>query len=629
MNSAAAGMAAALFTNARVWAEGSDFAISSAGIDARWTLDGGRFRYASLRDRLAKAAIPLPREVFTLTIGEAAPIPASAFAVETGPRPQGDRVSLSLVHQAAGVRARWSAVAHSDRTYLRQELVLEALRGDVDLREVRLFDFAFLPDAYVAGRVDGSPIVSGTLFAAVEHPLSQAEAIYDRASSWLPRHVPLRAQAPLEVSSVLGVTRPGQLRRDLLAYLEHERAHPYRTFLHYNSWYDIGYFTRYDQSDCLERIHAFGEQLHVRRGVTLKSFLFDDGWDDPDKLWQFNAGFPDGFAPLANAARRYGAAPGAWLSPWGGYGRPHEQRLASARSLGYETNEDGLALSGPRYYDLFEGVVKRFIRDGGVNQFKIDGTGSAQQVFAGSPFGSDFEAAIALIAEMRRMEPDIYVNLTTGTYPSPFWLKYCDSIWRGGEDHDFAGVGTHRQKWITYRDADTYAGIVVQGPLYPLNSLMLHGLIYAQHAKHLDDDPHGDFAYEVQSYFGTGTQLQEMYCTPGLLTERNWDDVARWARWSAANADVLRDTHWIGGNPDRLDVYGWAAWSPRKGIVTLRNPSSRPQEYPLDLGAALELPEGAARRYRTGDTLAQAGKPQLCRLAPFEVRTIEAFPTPA
>jgi len=30
------------------------------------------------------------------------------------------------------------------------------------------------------------------------------------------------------------------MRRDFLAYLELERAHPYRTFLHYNTWYDIG-----------------------------------------------------------------------------------------------------------------------------------------------------------------------------------------------------------------------------------------------------------------------------------------------------------------------------------------------------------------------------------------------------
>lgn len=629
MKSAAAGVAAALFPSAAVRAAGSEFSVRCAGLEAKWALDGGHLRYAALHDRISGREIPLPREVFSLRVGEQT-LPASAFDVSSNMPVGGSGVAqMTLVHAKAGVRVDWSVHGSAGDLHLRQQIEIHALGPHVDLREVRMFEFPYLPDAYVAGRVDGSPIISGTIYAAVEHPLSQAEAIYDRASAWLPRQLPLRAQAPLTVSSVIGVTRPGQLRRDFLTYLESVRARRYSPFLHYNSWYDIGYFTRYSAAECLQRIHAFGEQLHVRRGVTLKSFLFDDGWDDPEHLWEFNAGFPQGFAPLKEAARRYGAAPGAWLSPWGGYGKPREQRLESARRLGYEIDEDGLALSGPKYYKLFDGVVEEFISDGGVNQFKIDGTGSAQQVFPGSPFGSDFEAAIALIADMRRVEPDVYVNLTTGTYPSPFWLRYCDSIWRGGEDHDFAGVGTHRQKWITYRDADTYAGIVVQGPLYPLNSLMLHGLIYAQHAKHLGDDPRGDFGSEVHSYFATGTQLQEMYCTPALLTERNWDDIARWARWSAANADVLCDTHWIGGNPDRLDVYGWAALSHRKGIITLRNPASHAQEYPLDVGAALELPEGAARRYRAGGAILEAGKPQLCRLAPFEVRTIEAFPEPA
>lgn len=613
-------MAAALFPYVRARAAGDTFSLQCAGVEAKWTTEKGRFRYASLYDRIAGRPIPLPREVFSLSIGDEA-IPCSSFDVVDA---SGEQVTL--VYRGAGIQVHWRGVTRNDALYVRQELELRALDREVDLREVRMFDFPLLPDAYVAGRVDGSPIVSGTIFAAVEHPLSQSEAIYDRASAWLPRRVALRPQAPLAVSGVVGVTRPGQLRRDFLAYVESERARPYSPFLHYNSWYDIGYFTRYDQAECLDRIHAFGQALHVQRGVTLKSFLFDDGWDDPNRLWQFNSGFPDGFAPLNAAARQYGAAPGAWLSPWGGYGKPREQRLASARASGYEIDEDGLALSGPKYDRLFVDVVERFIRSGGVNQFKIDGTGSAAQVFPGSAFGSDFEAAIALISGMRRLEPEIYVNLTTGTYPSPFWLRYCDSIWRGGEDHDFAGVGTHRQKWITYRDADTYAGIVVQGALYPLNSLMLHGLIYAQHAKHLNDDPHGDFASEVHSYFATGTQLQEMYCTPQLLSRANWDQIARWARWSAANADVLRDTHWIGGNPERLDVYGWAAWSGRKGIITLRNPSSRRQEYPLDVGAALELPDGAPRRYGTGRDTLTAGKPQLCTLEPFEVRTIEALP---
>jgi hypothetical protein len=69
-----------------------------------------------------------------------------------------------------------------------------------------------------------------------------------------------------------------------------------------------------------------------------------------------------------------------------------------------------------------------------------------------------------------------------------------------------------------YRDADTYKHVVLAGSLYPLNALMLHGLIYAKHAKNLGTDPGNDFADEVHGYFGTGTQFQEMYITPSLLS---------------------------------------------------------------------------------------------------------------
>ncbi|MEI9903460.1 MAG: hypothetical protein WDN06_05375 [Asticcacaulis sp.] len=162
-------------------------------------------------------------------------------------------------------------------------------------------------------------------------------------------------------------------------------------------------------------------------------------------------------------------------------------------------------------------------------------------------------------------KPDLFVNVTTGTYPSPAWLRYADSIWRGGQDHAFTGVGTARQRWITYRDREEYENIVVDGPLFPLNAVMLHGLIYAQHAPGLADDPGHDFPAEVHSYFGSGTALQEMYITPSLLSAGDWDTLAQAANWSRANADVLKDTHWIGGDPGRLDVYGWAAWAPRKG----------------------------------------------------------------
>lgn len=71
------------------------------------------------------------------------------------------------------------------------------------------------------------------------------------------------------------------------------------------------------------------------------------------------------------------------------------------------------------------------------------------------------------------------------------------------------------QQWITYRDAETYRSIVRKGPLFPLNSLMYHGIVSAENAYYglekVQTD--SDFADQVWSYFATGTQLQELYIT--------------------------------------------------------------------------------------------------------------------
>ena len=372
--------------------------------------------------------------------------------------------------------------------------------------------------------------------------------------------LPLRGGVAADYSAVLGATPPGQLRRGFQAYLENERATPFRTFLHYNSWYDIGYFTPYTQEDAVRAIGQFASKLVHDRGVTMDSFLFDDGWDNHDTLWEFSKDFPHGFTPVREAAEKAGAEPGVWLSPWGGYGPPRAQRLAAGNAGGYEEDDQGLALSGKRYYPLFHRVTLDLLKTYGINQFKLDGTGSPDKVTPGSDFDSDFAAAIALIGDLRAVKPDLFINLTTGTWPSPFWLRTADSIWRGGDDHTFAGVGDNRQRWITYRDADTYGGIVRQGPLFPLNSLMLHGIIYARKAQGLNTDPGNDFADEVHSYFATGTGLQgDVHLAGPAQPEQDWDTLAEAAKWARAHAATLRDSHWIGGDPARLQVYGWAS----------------------------------------------------------------------
>ena len=635
---------------ANATAHGSSYTLSNNMLDATWTLDQGHLTGLTFTDKLHHRTVHIASP-FAILLKDGSADKAADFHTEGQPQRKSltaeasasrysDRVpgiefDTPLVTSDGTLHATWSVVLRDGSNYLRQVLTLTAGPADEAITRVQLIDVT-LPGAEVDGSVKGSPIVAGDLFLGFEHPLSASKVTFNRATAYIDRDLPLKATQSVTYSSVIGVARTGQLRRDFLAYIERERAHPYRTFLHYNSWYDLGYFTPYNETDALDRINTFGRELHDKRGVTLDSFLFDDGWDNHSSLWDFNTGFPNGFTNVRKAAEKYGADPGVWMSPWGGYSKPKQERIAYGKSQGYEIVDNGYALSGPKYYDRFQQVCLDMIRKYGVNQFKFDGTGNAESVFKGSAFDSDFSAAIHLIGVLRQAKPDIYINLTTGTYPSPFWLMTADSIWRGGYDDSTAGVGPYRERWITYRDADTYDEVVKRGPLYPLNSLMLHGLIYAQHHRHLNADPSNDFRNEVRSYFGTGTQLQEMYITPALLSQQNWDDIAEAAKWSRSNANVLKDTHWVGGDPAWLEVYGWASWSPKKAILVLRNPSDKPQTISIDPEKVFELPTGAARTFTAHSpwkddaseppiTL-QAGTPHTFHLAPFQVLTLDATP---
>ena len=271
------------------------------------------------------------------------------------------------------------------------------------------------------------------------------------------------------------------------------------------------------------------------------------------------------------------------------------------------------------------------IREYGVNHFKFDGIASGMYANgAGADYILDTEAMRRLMLELRQEDPAVYINLTTGSWPSPFWLRYADSVWRQGGDMGRAGKGTKQQQWLTYRDQEVYRNIVRKGPLFPLNSLMTQGVAYSREgmAGEATFNSAG-FKDDVRAFFGAGTSLQELYIQPARLTAEDWQVLAEAAKWSRANAAVLVDTLCIAGAPEKLEVYGYASWKPHKGIVMLRNSDDAPRPFTLYVAAAFDLPPGARTRYKLASPwaedrskpplIARAGRPLELTLQPFQV----------
>jgi hypothetical protein len=613
-------------------------AASNRTMSATLTLSPGKSQL-QIRDLSIPRTLILP-QLFSIVLSNGSVLSSSDLhsnrPITASSRQSDKQLCAELNDSSSGATFQWCLLIPANSSYMRQQLTIHAGTRELAITQVDLLRFQD-SQAHVIGTVKGSPAADDCMYFAFEHPLSFTKADHGVVEAGIDRVLPLQPNQAVVYSSVIGTYPQGQLRRAFLAYIEKERPRPYTPFLNYNSWYDIGYENRYSEPDALDRIHAFGHELVEKRRVKLDSFVFDDGWDDPNSFWGFNHELPNGFTRIAKQAASYSAGIGVWLSPWGGYAEQKRERIANGKAHGYEIIANGFALSGPKYFHDFSGICSEMIRKYNVNSFKLDGTGNADRVFPGSVFDSDFDAAIHLIHQIRAEKPGIFMNLSTGTYPSPFWLFYSDSIWRGGDDHDFDGVGTQRQRWITYRDEQTYRNVVQAGPLFPINSLMLHGMIYAKQAEDLSSDPKNDFPDEILSFFGSGTQLQEMYITPSLLTQPDWDILARAARWSRDHAAILQDVHWIGGDPGKLQVYGWAAWNPKGWIVTLRNPSAQPQNFNLNLSSALELPTKTQTTFAVEQPFATHRSPAQhwhsaqtipLPLQPFEVRIFESGTTP-
>lgn len=611
---------------------------------------GKKLRITGFEDRIISGTIigiDLPLFEFSLKNGQAfssddftvkktpviTEIAGNGFSQRLAGRMKGKTISALLENKKAGITIEWKAEIRDGANYIRQVFRFIALDPD-GIVNIALVKLPASINAVKAGNTDGSPIISGNMFFALEYPLSKIKKDESEISISVKRLTE-------ELSAVFGVVPSGQLRRGFQYYVEQERAHPYYQNLHYNSWFDISWDNRiFDDKESLDRIRVFGDSLIKARNIKMNGFLFDDGWDDHRTLWKFHSGFPHGFSNLKDMVQSYDSDIGVWMSPFGGYGESKKQRIeyGNRQTPPFETNRNGFSLSGPVYYNRFKEVAFDFISNYGTFMFKFDGVGAGIGAGSDDPaeYEKDVESFLKLLADLLGRKPDLYISMTTGTWPSVYWLRYGDNIWRGGDDTNMTGEGSKRQQWITYRDADVYKNIVMRGPLFPLNSLMTCGICIADNGNpglfEMDDQ---DIADEIWSFFATGTNLQELYINPHKLNSTNWDCLASAAKWAKENEAIMTDVHWIGGDPSKGEVYGYAAWSEKKGVLSLRNPSSVEKVFKFSVKNAFEIPEGMNDTFLFTDVISNTGgktKPSvkgrsfMIILKPFEIRIFDAVP---
>lgn len=611
---------------AKITQKSNSYQLANKVLKASFINTGGKLYF----NGCSELGLQPGTELFKVLLGDGKTITASEMKLEDvkmvtlAENPSAATASLRYAGKALEARFTyeelsivWRAVLRNGSHYLRTEMDIQAAK-DLPMKGILAMNYLVAKNsAYTApevvGNTRGAILASNHIFAGLETPMGlnscKDEGNATHIEGLWRRNTTLKAGKTWNISSVVGLVAPKQLRRSFLAYSERERAVAWRPYPVYISWYELNidrnnaqapsYKGNMTVEQCADVVSHWKTHFYDKYQMAPKAFVWDDGWDQYG-TWTFNPNFPNGFDEPANEAKKMGTGIGAWLGPVGGYGQSGEYRRAYWRSKG------GMQLSNEDYYNFFIRCCTNMIDRYDFRFFKFDGI-SAQASAIGPDEGTrgeeNAEAIISIERAVRQKRPDIFLNTTVGTWASPFWFHFTDAVWRQEGDYGEAGdQGTDRERWITYRDRLVYQNFIQRSPVCPINTLMTHGFILSRWgavSKNMDYD---GIVREMRCAFACGSGMVELYNDYKLMDEIKdnqgnagalWKDLAECIKWQQEQADVLPDAHWVGGNPwdgKKANVYGWAAWNGKKSVLTLRNPSTSAQTFTTTLREALDIP---------------------------------------
>ncbi len=611
---------------AKITQKANSYQLANKVLNASFINTGGKLYF----NGCSELGLQPDTELFKVLLGDGKTITASEMKLEDvkmvtlAENPSAATASLRYAGKALEARFTyeelsivWRAVLRNGSHYLRTEMDIQAAK-DLPMKGIVAMNYLVAKNsAYTApevvGNTRGAILASNHIFAGLETPMglnsSKDEGNATHIEGLWRRNTTLKAGKTWNISSVVGLVAPKQLRRSFLAYSERERAVAWRPYPVYISWYELNidrnnaqapsYKGNMTVEQCADVVSHWKTHFYDKYQMAPKAFVWDDGWDQYG-TWTFNPNFPNGFDEPANEAKQMGTGIGAWLGPVGGYGQSGEYRRAYWRSKG------GMQLSNEDYYNFFIRCCTNMIDRYDFRFFKFDGI-SAQASAIGPDEGTrgeeNAEAIISIERAVRQKRPDIFLNTTVGTWASPFWFHFTDAVWRQEGDYGEAGdQGTDRERWITYRDRLVYQNFIQRSPVCPINTLMTHGFILSRWGSVSKNMDYDGIVREMRCAFACGSGMVELYNDYKLMDEIKdnqgnagalWKDLAECIKWQQEQADVLPDAHWVGGNPwdgKKANVYGWAAWNGKKSVLTLRNPSASAQTFTTTLREALDIP---------------------------------------
>jgi hypothetical protein len=516
------------------------------------------------------------------------------------------RIEYRLGPQDSYVRRRLAVRdPESGRHYLRS---IWPVRARLDGASAVIKDGGFGMPVALEGQDGGA-------FLGLEYPAGTNGAERDPTGA-------LRVEAGVEVGRqipedwldsepvVWGLSPDRHVKRWFESYLDDIRVAPLRPYVLYNTWYDVRSPEYTDRAyDVMNRknlrriIDDFRDVMDSHPGFQLDTFVLDDGWDVYASDWDLrDEEFPGGLEPVGEDLESIDADLGIWFGPTGGYSF-RQRRIDWMAGSGYEVVGDQLCLAGERYHELLKSRTVEMVRDSGAAYFKWDGIQfSCSEEDHGHPVGiysrrAVLDALVDLSDAVRREDPDIFLNITSGTWLSPWWLRYANTIWMQGRDYGYSDVPSisRRDAAITYRDVVLYQDFGVHDFWFPIANLMTHGIIKG-HLQKLggEVEPLDKFTDNAVLYFARGVAMWELYVSPDLLSKGEWSAIVEGMAWARDRFDTLSSTEMIGGDPGGREAYGYVHFKDQSGVVAVRNPFIEPGTIDVALDPALGIAADAS-----------------------------------
>lgn len=464
----------------------------------------------------------------------------------------------------------------------------------------------------------GQPVYVGSLFFGLEFPISYNK-IEDGGVTV--RFYSGKRLSELTVNSafksyqsVMGVAEGEIFAQVQKAFFEYIAfiSKPAKLRRQYNSWYDhmLNITTENLTASFLEiekAMTSVGEKA-------LDSYVADDGWNDYKKdFWCFNSKFPNELYPMRELSEAFGSKFGLWLGPRGGYTSDTVKFAARIQKAGngyLNKQAKDICVADKTYVDKTAELMLDYQQKFHLNYWKLDGFaqfpckckkhGHMVGGFRNMYYYTDvWEKWIAVFNRLSEEGGDDYwLNLTSYTPPSAWFLKYVNCLWmQVSNDVGFVGKKgqvTDKDRMLTYRDDRYYDFYRERQFQVPGSRLYNHDPIYGNEAKvELSDDEFREYLFTMAM---RGSQFWELYYSYNMMNKAKWRINYSVLRFMEDNIDALSHSVIFGSKPGEEKIYGYSCFKDFEGIIGIRNASSNASEYIIRLDENI----GVSKRFIYG-----------------------------